>query len=130
MATLTPTLTIASTDATTDELNLSVTANLAVGPPSIGISKTIVAVSSGTATVLVPAGSENQYTYIKHTGFQGDGTTASTNEVCIELGGNTDLLRLKAGEFCFFTSKSSSAVEVLSSSTQTILVEYAYWTDA
>ena len=81
MATLTPTLTIASTDATTDELNLSVTANLAVGPPSIGISKTIVAVSSGTATVLVPAGSENQYTYIKHTGFQGDGTTASANEL-------------------------------------------------
>ena len=131
METLTPTLTITSTDASADEtLSLSVTDSLTIGPPSIGMSKIAIANASGTASELVPAGSENQYVYIKHTGYASDGTTATTHEVCIELGGNTDLLRLKAGEFCFFTSKSSAAVEVLSSSTSTILVEYAYWTSA
>ena len=131
MATLTPTLTITSSDASADEtLSLSVTDSLTIGAPQVGISKIAIAASSGTASVLVPAGTENQYVYIKHTGKQADGSTATANEVCVELGGNTDLLRLKAEEFCFFSSKSSSAVEVLSSSSQTITIEYAYWTSA
>ena len=130
MATLNTTLTLASTDATSDTLSMTVTDSLTIGAPSTGLSKIAIAVSSGTASVLVPAGTENQYVYIKHTGFQADGSTATANEVCIELGGNTDLLRLRSGEFCFFASKSSAAVEALSSSTSTILVEYAYWTRA
>ena len=130
MATVTATLTLVSTDATTDELSLTASSSLTIGPPQIGISKTAVAASGGTATVLVPSGSNNQYVYIKHTGKQSDGSTATTNQLAIELGTNTDLLRLGAGEFCFFPSKSDELVEVLSSSSQTILIEYAYWTAA
>ena len=131
MATLNTSLTISSTDSTSDtDFGLTVTDILTIGIPSTGLSKTAIEVSGGTATTLVPSGSANQYVYIKHTGYQSDGSTATTNQVTVELGGNTDLLRLAAGEWCFFTSKSSSTVEVLSSSSQTILVEYAYWTSA
>ena len=131
MATLTTTLTISSTDATSDtDFGLTVTDSLTTQHPSAGISRVAIAVAGGSETTLVASSVGNKYVYIKHTGYQSDGSTASTNEVCIELGGNTDLLRLAAGEWCFFTSKSSSTVEVLSSSSQTILVEYAYWTSA
>ena len=47
MATLTPTLTITSTDASADEtLSLSVTDSLTIGPPSIGMSKIAIANAS------------------------------------------------------------------------------------
>ena len=131
MATLTPTLTLASTDATSDtDMSFTVTGSLTVGQPHVGLSKTVAAADCGTATVLVPSGSANQYTYIKHTGYQADGTTATTNQLTIELGTDTDKLRLAAGEFCFFPAKSDVVVEVLSSSTHVILLEYAYWTAA
>ena len=130
MATLNATLTLASTDATSDNLSMTVTDSLTTGQPSVGLSKTAIAVSGGTASVIVPAGAGNQYVFIRHTGYQQDGSTATTNQVTIEIGGNTDLLRLAAGEWCWFTSKSDEAIECLSSSSQTILIEYAYWTQA
>jgi len=130
MATLTAALTLTSTDATTDALSLLVTKSLTIGPPAIGISKTAIAVAGGTATVLKPSGSANQYLYIKHTGFQADGTTSTTNQVTVELGGNVDLLRIAANEWAFFPVKSDVVAEALSSSTHLILIEYAYWTAA
>ena len=130
MATVTAALTLTSTTATTDDLKLSVSSTLNIGVPSVGVSKTTCAASGGTATVIVPSGSGNQYVYIKHTGFQADGATATTNQLAIELGGNTDLIRLSAGEFCFFPSKSDAVVEALSSSSHVILIEYAYWTQS
>jgi hypothetical protein len=130
MATLTPTLTLSSTDASSDTLALSVTDSLTIGAPAIGVSKTAIAASGGTASVLKPSGSANQYFYIRHTGYQADGTTATTNQVAVELGGNTDLLRIAAGEWAFFPVKSDVIVEALSSSSHLILIEYAYWTAA
>jgi len=129
MATLNTKLALSSTDISSDDLGISISSTLTVGPPSIGVSKVAIAAAGGTATTLVPSGAANQYVYIKHTGYQADGSTATTNQVAIELASNADLLRLSPGEFCFFTSKSSSVVEVLSSSSQTILVEYAYWSE-
>lgn len=130
MATLTAAVTLTSTDATTDALSLSISKSLTVGPPSIGVSKTAIEAAGGTATVLKPSGSANQYLYIKHTGYQADGTTATTNQITVELDGNTDLLRIAAGEWAFFPVKSSIIAEALSSSTHLILIEYAYWTAA
>ena len=37
---------------------------------------------------------------------------------------------LQAEEFAFFPCKSTAVVKAISSSTQTIQVEYAYWSDA
>jgi hypothetical protein len=127
---LIPTLTIKDTTTFSDEINFSVTDSLTTGAPSQSLTKVAVAASGGSATTLVAAGSANQYVFIKHTGKQSDGSTDTTNQLAIELGGNTDLLRLSANEWCFFTSKSDEAVEALSSSSQTIIVEYAYWTQA
>ena len=39
MATLTPTLTLTSTDATTDQISFSVTDSLSVTHPQVGLSK-------------------------------------------------------------------------------------------
>jgi len=127
---LVPTLTINDTTTFSDTINFSVTDSLTTAAPSQSLTKVAVAASGGSATTLVAAGSANQYVFIKHTGKQSDGSTDTTNQLAIELGGNTDLLRLSANEWCFFTSKSDEAVEALSSSSQTIIVEYAYWTQA
>ena len=127
---LIPTLTIKDATTFSDEINFSVTDSLTVGAPSQSLTKVAIAASGGSATTLVAAGSANQYVFIRHTGKQSDGSTDTTNQLAIELGGNTDLLRLSANEWCFFTSKSDQAVEALSSSSQTIIVEYAYWTQA
>ena len=51
MATLTPTLTLVSTDATSDELNFSVTDSLTVKAPSQSIS-TVIATATGSHTIM------------------------------------------------------------------------------
>jgi hypothetical protein len=130
MATLTPTLKLESTDISANEtLGLSVTDTLTVGTPSQGMSKVATAASGGSVVALVPSGSANQYVYIKHTGYQADGSTATTNQLSVLFTG-TEGLRLAAGEFAFFPSKSDVVVNVVSASSHTILIEYAYWTAA
>ena len=129
MATLNATLTLASTDATSDTLNMTVTDSLTTGHPAIGISKVAIAVGGGSDTTLVASSAGNKYVYIKHTGFATDGTTATSNEVVIDFG-TTDSIRLSTGEFAFFPAKASTAITAVSNHTSTILVEYAYWTAA
>ena len=130
MATLTPTLKLESTDISANEtLGLSVTDTLTVGTPSQGMSKVATAASGGSVVALVPSGSDNQYVYIKHTGYQNDGSTATTNQLSVKFA-SQESLRLAAGEFAFFPSKSDVVVNVISSSSHTILIEYAYWTKA
>ena len=51
MATLTPTLTLTSTDATTDQLSFSVTDSLSVTAPHIGLAK--IAVSTTGANNII-----------------------------------------------------------------------------
>ena len=130
MATLTPTLTLVSTDAITDEaLGLSVTDTLTIGAPSTGMSKVALAVAGGSDATLVASSANNKYVYVKHTGVQSDGTTATTNEVVIDFG-TTDSIRLNTGEFAWFPAKASTAITAISNSTETIIIEYAYWTSA
>ena len=129
MATLTPKLTLESTDITNDNLSLAVSDSLTVGPPSIGISKVAINVAGGADITLVASSAGNKYVYIKHTGYQSDGTTASNNEIVVDFG-TTDSIRLNAGEFAFFPAKASTAITAVSNHTSTILVEYAYWTAA
>jgi hypothetical protein len=129
MATLTPTLKLASTDTASDALSFTVTDSLTVGAPSVGLSKIAIAVGGGSDTTLVGSSGNNKYVYIKHTGFQADGSTATDNEVVIDFG-TTDSIRLSTGEFAWFPAKASTAITAISNHTSTILVEYAYWTKA
>jgi hypothetical protein len=129
MATLTPTLKLESTDITTDTLSLTVTDSLTVGAPHIGPSKVAIAAGGGSDTTLVTSSVNNKYVYVKHTGVQSDGSTATNNEVVIDFG-TTDSIRLSSGEFAFFPAKASTAITAVSNHTSTIIVEYAYWTKA
>ena len=87
MAKLTNALQLSSSDLIEGEtLGLSVSDELVVGPPQVGLSRVVLEVNGGTDTVVKPAGSAgNHYLYVKHTGLQGDGTTAATAAVVLKL---------------------------------------------
>ena len=129
MATLDVTLTLASTDVSSDNLNMTVTDSLTVGPPQAGFSKLAANVSGGANVTLHTTTANPTYFFIKHTGFQSDGSTSTTNMLEVKLGSD-DVLRLKANEFAFLPIVTGSAVNVVSNSTQTVLVEYAYFSAA
>ena len=128
MAKLTASLTLSSTTTSTDNLDLSVADSISVGAPSTGVSRAILAVNGGSDTSLKPAGSAgNHFLYVKHTGLQGDGTTTATNAIVLKLA-STSLSVLTPGEWSFFNVINSGVINGISSSSETILVEYAYWT--
>jgi len=130
MATLTPTLTLASSDISSDTLSVSATDSLTVGPPSVGISRVVLAANGGSDTAIKPAGSGgNHYLYVKHTGLQGDDSTTATNAVVLKLA-STSLSVIQPGEWCFFNVINSGVINAISSSSETLTLEYAYWTKA
>ena len=83
MATLTPSLTLTSTDATSDTLSFTVDDTLTIIAPSVGLSK-INATATGGDNIIVPAGTAITYLYVKHTGTT-DGSTATAQLVDLEL---------------------------------------------
>ena len=128
MATLIPTLTLISSDATSDALNFTVTDSLTTGSPILSLSRTAAEASSGSGVALLASSiAGNKYFYIKHTALQSDGSTASTGDCIVSIAGN-DSIRLAPGEFGFFPIKASLSLSVQSNTSHTIIVEYAYWT--
>ena len=131
MATLTPTLTLASTDLSSDTLSISVTDSLSVKAPFITAANKVANVSGGSKVDLDSTGGGNKFVYVKHTGFQADGTTSTTNQLEIHVhdgSADRDIGRLSAGEFLFTPILSANKVSVISGSTQQIQVEYAFFT--
>ena len=132
MATLTPKLTLASTDISASEtLGLSVGKALTVKPPMRGISRaSCPAASGGDGLGLIDASGVGvvQYVYIHHTGFEDDGTTANTQHMDIKFG-STPLhcVTLHKDDFVFMPVENR-AITIESSGDKTILTEYAYWT--
>tara|TARA_R100001086_G_C11703867_1_gene222142 strand:- start:233 stop:607 length:375 start_codon:yes stop_codon:yes gene_type:complete len=121
MATLTPTLTLTSTDATGDELNLTVTDSLTTGNPAINIARASILHTAETELLSAAAHSAaaaDVYFYVKNM----DGT----NFVDVKNAGGTVFAKLRAGEFMFFPLKLASGLEV-QADTATCIVEYAYW---
>ena len=131
MATLTPTLTLSSTDAFSDVVNFSVTDSLTTKAPSQSLSK-IVVDTTGANNIIVTANDDKQtWVFIKHTGFAADGTTSTANHCDVELTGNTAVGTLKPGEFCFFPfcGNGSSVGVQLQAVSASVTMEYAYWSD-
>ena len=129
MATLTPTLTMVSTDATTDELNFSVTDTLTVKAPAQGLS-TIIADSTGANNIIVPAtGGITTYVFIRHTGTT-NGTTTSTVQVDVEETGGEPFARLAAEEWMYlpFNHNAGNVGVQLQSTGADVQMEYAFWT--
>ena len=129
MATLTPTLTLASTDATSDELSFSVTDTLTVKAPAQSLSTAIVD-STGANNIIVPAtGGITTYVFIRHTGTT-NGTTTTTVQVDVEETGDAAFARLAAGEWLFlpFNHHAGDIGVQLQSTGADVQMEYAFWT--
>ena len=129
MATLTPTLTLTSTDATTDQLSFSVTDTLSVTAPHIGLAKLAVT-TTGANNIIQPAtDGQTYYVYVKHTGVDSSGSVVTTT-LNIELTGDVVIGKLAAGEFMFMPVGGHSLGVQLEASSGTIVAEYAYFTKA
>ena len=129
MATLTPTLTLTSTDATSDQLSFSVTDSLSVTSPHIGLAKLAVS-TTGANNIIQPAtDGQTYYVYVKHTGVDASGSTVTTT-MNIELTGDVIIGKLAAGEFMFMPVGGPSLGVQLQASSGTIVAEYAYFTKA
>ena len=129
MATLTPTLTLTSTDATTDQLSFSVTDSLSVTAPHVGLAK-IAVTNVGANNIIQPAtDGQTYYVYVKHTGVDSTGSAVTTT-LNIELTGDVVIGKLAAGEFMFMPVGGHSLGVQLETSSGTIVAEYAYYTKA
>ena len=129
MATLTPTLTLTSTDATTDQLAFSVTDSLSVTSPTVGLSKVTVT-TAGASTIIVPNLDATRYFYLKHTGVDSSGSVVTT-DIKVEEADENWFSRLAPGEFLWVPLNADGGHLIqLETTGGTIVAEYAYWTKA
>ena len=146
MATLTPTLTLASTDAFAGQpLSLSVTDSLSIAAPMSDISRmsTDDDIGHGAGVIIDELDTNTYYIYVKHTGIlASDGTTAANTSNDYITIGNEDgdapskLVILYPGEFAFFpvqgnNDSSDDGAEVggvkLFAASAAVQVNYGYW---
>ena len=126
MATLKPTLTLSSTDASSDELDLNITDSLTTGQYTAGISRTTVDATGANNIIQPRTDGQTYYLYVYHTGTS-DGSTAVTTTLNVELTGDVVFAKLAAGEFCWVPIGGHSLGVQLQASSSTIVAEYAYW---
>ena len=131
MPTLIPTLTITSTDATSDELSFSVTDSLTVTGPAVNLGLVVVD-TTGANNIIVPANDNKQtWVFIRHTGTS-DGTSSTSAHCDIELTGNVAIGTLKANEWLWFPhcgNGGSTGIQ-LQAVGSAVQVEYGYWSDS
>ena len=127
MATLTPSLTLTSSDATSDTgFTFTVTDTLTLGQDFKGLSRKAIT-NVGANNIIQPTtDGQTYYLYVKHTGTS-DGSTAVTTTLGIELTGDTVFGKLAAGEFCFIPIGGHSLGVQLEASSGTIVAEFAYF---
>jgi len=142
MATLTPTLTLSSTDIFADQpLALTVTDSLTVAAPMTDISRMNTDDNIGNgAGVIIPESTDIYFVYVKHTGIlASDGVTAASSSDHVLLGdvdGTAGVkIRLNAGEFAFFPlnvgddsagSGGDGGLKVTAGSAA-VQINYGYW---
>ena len=128
MATLNATLTLSSTDVSSDTLSMTVTDSLTVVSPIVNISK-ITATTTGGDNIIVPNVDSPRYVYIKHLGLNSAGSSSGTDKVVVETADGTQILELKIEEFAFFPFYAGGAGKLqLQTSANTVQVEYAFFT--
>jgi hypothetical protein len=113
MATLTPTLTLVSTDLGSDELNFSVTNSLTVNQDVIMPSRVKLSTSD---LEIGPTTYGKSYVYLKNT----DDTIA----INVEITDGNSFSQLAAGEFAFFPWTGTAGI-VVHSASGTPYLEYA-----
>jgi len=119
MATLAPTLTLTSTNASSDTLSISVTDNLTVTAPSVNVARQSIA-TTGEFNILTAADNTSiSYVYVKN--------MDSSNIITLKDDAGNNFLDLGGGEFAFFPVKGSIGLEA-TANTAACVLEYAYWT--
>lgn len=113
MATLNATLTLSSTDATSDTLSMTVTSSLAVAQKVIAPSK--IKLSTGDLTLFLAASYSRSYVYLKN--------LDSSIAMDIDFG-TAASFNLAAGEFGFFPWHASLNIVAVADS-GTPYLEYA-----
>ena len=117
MATLTSKLTLASSGAMSDVLNISLTDSLIITDP-VEIGKVNITTGAGTVgrNTLIPASDSNAYyVYLKN--------TDDANFVLVRRDNGSNFMKLHAGEFAFFTLAESIGLE-MQADTDTVKVEF------
>ena len=128
MATLSATLSLASTDVSSDALSLTAAVDLTVTDPFVGVSK-IAATTTGNETIVLASHSSIRYLYIKHTGVDAS-DSAVTTTLEVEIENSKSFAELGPGEFLFVPvgQNDGSVLVQLEASGGTIVAEYAYFT--
>ena len=146
MATLTPTLTLSSSDIFADQpLNLSVSDSLTVEAPMTDISRmnTDDDIGNGAGVIIDELDTNTYFLYIKHTGILSSDGTSSANATADYITiGNEDgnapskLVILYPGEFAFFPVQGNNdtsddgdevgGIKVFAASAE-VQINYAYW---
>ena len=117
MATLIPTLTLTSTNATSDELSFSVTDSLTTTSPSVNVAR-ISCPHDSVTQILTTAQAAHTYVYLKNVGAQ---------LITVETDASEAFMTLGPDEFAFFPLKGTVGLEVQANIAACEL-EYAYWT--
>ena len=118
MATLTPTLTLSSTDATSDELSFSVTDSLSVTAPLQSLAQVTITTADNQELV-DEAVSGVKYFFARN--------TDASNFVILQTTASVQYARLSPGEWCFFPINDGAGLEARADTASCIL-EYAYCT--
>ena len=113
MPTLTPTLTLSSTDVTSDVLNFSVTDSLSIDKKVVNISR--VTTSTSDLTLFASGTYSRSYVYLRNM----DDTIAMDVDF-----GSTASFNIRPGEFAFFPWHASQNI-VVAADSGTPYLEYA-----
>ena len=143
MATLTPTLTLTSTDAFENQsISLSGTDSLTIEAPMTDISRmaTDDNIGNGAGIILADLITDTYFVYVKHTGLlASNGTSSShaTNDFVTisNADGDTDFIKLQPEEFAFFplnpSDGSDGGIEPgglkVEAGSAAVIVEFGYW---
>jgi len=117
MATLTPTLTLSSADATSDALSITVTDTLTITEPSVGLSRTTITTDDNQELV-DEAIAGMFYFYAKN--------LDNNNFIILQTTASVQYARLSPGEFCFFPINTGAGLEARAD-TASCIIEYGYW---
>ena len=117
MATLTPTLTLSSADATSDALSITVTDILTITEPSVGLSRQTITTADNQELV-DEAVSGVFYFYAKN--------LDTSNFIILQTTASVQYARISPGEFCFFPINDGNGLEARAD-TASCIIEYGYW---
>ena len=121
MATLTAKLTLSSSNATSDALNLVTTESLSVKEPIVNISRISLVGDATASDILTATNSTTTYVYVKN--------TDTTNHIKLYTGASELFGIIWPGQFSFFNIIDGEGLKVQANNAACVL-EYAYWTKA